>query len=90
MHEASPPLLRNIWYTLNYAYDALKRLSSVTTKKTNGTELFTRSYSYWGYTGDNNRTTSRLKTYRNTDANGDLMAGYRYTYDVNYNQGTVL
>ncbi len=72
-------------FSLNYAYDALKRSSGVTIKKANGSELFTRSYSYWDYAGDNTRTTSRLKTYENTDANGNLMTGYRYTYDVNGN-----
>ena len=76
-------------FSLNYAYDALKRSSGVTIKKANGSELFTRSYSYWDYAGDNTRTTSRLKTYENTDANGNLMTGYRYTYDVNGNITTI-
>ena len=72
-------------YSLNYSYDDLNRLNSVTTKKTSGAELFTRNNTYWDYEGENNRTTSRLKTYVTTDANGNLINGNRYRYDENGN-----
>ena len=70
--------------TLNYTYDALKRLNKVTTKNAFGTALFSTSYAFKNLstTSGITQTTTQVQ-YRNVriGTNGTILEGKKYSYD---------
>ena len=70
--------------TLNYTYDALKRLNNVTTKNASGTALFSTSYAFRNLstTSGITQTTTQVQ-YRNVriGTNGTILEGKKYSYD---------
>ena len=70
--------------TLNYTYDALKRLNNVTTKNASGTALFSTSYAFKNLSTTNGitQTTTQVQ-YRNVriGTNGTILEGKKYSYD---------
>ena len=70
--------------TLNYTYDALKRLNKVTTKNASGTALFSTSYAFKNLsTTDGITQTTTQVQYRNVriGTNGTILEGKKYSYD---------
>ena len=70
--------------TLNYTYDALKRLNKVTTKNASGTALFSTSYAFRNLstTSGITQTTTQVH-YRNVriGTSGTILEGKKYSYD---------
>ncbi len=64
---------------INYTYDALRRLSNASVVNSEGQELFKTAYAYKTVSGDRTSTQVEYRNMRTTE--GDLITGYRYSYD---------
>ena len=65
---------------INYTYDGLKRLQTATVTNSSGVERFKTAYSYAAVSGS--RSSAQVQ-YRNVrTASGDLILGYKYSYDA--------
>ena len=73
--------------TVSFGYDALKRVSTVTTKNYANKVLLTQSNTYQNFETINGetRTSTRLSTYTVKGANNQTIVGNRYSYDANGN-----
>lgn len=65
--------------SLNYSYDLLKRLDTVSVKNASNTELFRTEYTYKDL--DSDRSTTQVARREVLKANGTLLSGYKYEYD---------
>ncbi len=64
---------------INYNYDALRRLSNASVVNSAGQELFKTAYAYKTVSGDRTSTQVEYRNVRTTE--GDLITGYKYSYD---------
>ena len=67
-------------YKINYTYDGLKRLQTATVANSSDVELFKTAYAFRSVSGNQSSAQVQYRNVRTIE--GDLILGYKYSYDA--------